>query len=461
MTLRLSIQLLVFVVLAYTATSTLAWVSPPISRGSINQRIVVVQKFAVQQEPPPSADTIRREIEEMKKEARERFEKLSVQMEQLKTDCELKKKSETKKIEQTVVSSEATTTTTATVQPKIRVDDTNKIDKFDGDFEGEILRQHQELEDIIEETLKTKTTTQFDSSVTSSPTTAESEADSQWTSAVRKAITPPVPMDLLDDTRWRVVFNIGRETGTWMPATWGVSGDRLLFQVDIDFTSEPLHSNDDFLQSTTGTKRLDIVEAFLIPRGVGTHSVGRRPLPCKATGGYKVCRGQGPLGTDLVRLYIDLTEDVYIPDHESDVFCPKGRVYATCGYFVMHDSRELAALKIKSDKDVAQIEHRDAVQRLENLQLRLESDTRTFSVDRFKLMKDIYFAKKHVDEAAKNLLLARQREPDKAQLRLSKRRDVGLSKEGGVCCKVQKGVTIEYHILGRMEVGCVDDHKDH
>ena len=54
---------------------------------------------------------------------------------------------------------------------------------------------------------------------------------------------------------------------------------------------------------------------------------------------------------------------------------------------------------------------------------------------------------------------ARQREPDKAQLRMSRKGDVGLTKDGGVCCKVQKGLALEYHILGRMEIAAVEvDH---
>lgn len=235
----------------------------------------------------------------------------------------------------------------------------------------------------------------------------------------------------------------------------------MLFQVEVDFTSTSLSDQDEFFQGFHGIKRLDVVEAFLIPRGVGTNSVGRRPLLCKPIGGFKVCHGQGPHGTDLLRLFIDLTDDVIIP--ESDIFCPRGRIYATCGYFVMHDSREKAATHQKSLKDVAQHEHREALLVHEQLQNKLDSDTRMFSVDKLKNLKDLYVAKNKVQETMTLLQRARQMEPVKSQLRLSKRADVGLSKDGGVCCKVQKGVAFEYHIIGRMEVGCVNisDNTSH
>jgi hypothetical protein len=59
---------------------------------------------------------------------------------------------------------------------------------------------------------------------------------------------------------------------------------------------------------------------------------------------------------------------------------------------------------------------------------------------------------------------ARVREPEKSLLRLSRKGDVGLTKEGGVCCKVQKGLAIEYHILGKFGIASIqkrqNDHEE-
>lgn len=388
--------------------------------------------------PPASTspESIRNEINEMKIQAQERFRKLAIQMEELK---EQKRMEPVNRPDASIA--DRITTNINSANKVLSTYETTR-DHSPGkhsldSMEGDITKQMDDLQDV-ENDLRTLR-----------------DLNKLSSSAPRSASTGA---DLLDDTRWKIVFNIGRESGTWMPPSWGLSGDRILFQVEFDFTGKPLYGDtDDFFQGIAGIKQLNVVNAFLIPRGVGSHSVGRRPVQCKPFGGYKVCRGQGPMGTDLVRLYIELTDDINMPDHESDVYCPRGRIYATCGYFVMHDSRE--SDNHKSAKQIAQLAHRNAVLHQQLLQHQIDADSRLFSVERLKLMRELYVARMHVDEAAKHVHVARQREPERSQLRLSKMGDVGLSKDGGVCCKVHKGMALEYHILGRMEIGCVDDHK--
>lgn len=274
-----------------------------------------------------------------------------------------------------------------------------------------------------------------------------------------KASDPQASINLLDETSWKIVFNIGREKGTWMPKDWGISGDRLLFQCTVEFTKDSLQDRqyyDEFFHGHTDTKQLLVKDAFIIPRGVGVSSVGRRPLPVQPKGAYKVCRNQGPCETDIVRLYIELTDVVTLPDHNSDVYCPSGRIYATCGYFPIQSKLDPTkhSLRDKSQKD-----YNEALHEYERIQLQLDSDTRSFlKVDHLKLMKQSWDAKQHMDELAQKLRDARQREPEKDQLRLDVAQTIGLTREGGVCCKVHKGLALEYHILGKVEVGCMNDH---
>lgn len=275
-------------------------------------------------------------------------------------------------------------------------------------------------------------------------------------------IRNPAPLNLLDDTTWKIVFNIGRESGTWMPANWAISGDRLLFQCTIQFASSLVEHEscyDEFFQGNADTRQLIISDAFIIPRGVGSNSVGRRPLPVKPLGAYKVCRGCGPYGTDIVRLYIELLQDVTVPDHESDVHCPAGRIYATCGYFAIPSKHTPATPSLR---DTLQEQYNEALHEYEHLQAQVDADQRSLlSMDHLKMMKDVWTAKKNMERLATKLLEARQREPEKATLRLNKAQTVGLTREGGVCYKVHKGLALEYHILGRIEVGYVDDHHPH
>ena len=47
-------------------------------------------------------------------------------------------------------------------------------------------------------------------------------------------------------------------------------------------------------------------------------------------------------------------------------------------------------------------------------------------------------------------------EPDRRLLHFSKDGDIGLTREGGVCCRVNKGPMVEYCILGRFSIASVD-----
>ena len=78
-------------------------------------------------------------------------------------------------------------------------------------------------------------------------------------------------------------------------------------------------------------------------------------------------------------------------------------------------------------------------------------------MSRSKRMMDIQMEARKLNEKMNN---ARVREPEKDLLRLSRDGAVGLTREGGVCCKVQKGLAIEYHILGRFGIAAME-HKDH
>lgn len=307
----------------------------------------------------------------------------------------------------------------------------------------------------VDVTTRPETTTTLEPP-TQIPVPAGILAASSDSSASAKSTTTPAAssLNLLDDTSWKIVYNIGREKGTWMPKDWAVSGDRLLFQCTVHFTKDPLPQQqyyDEFFHGPTDTKLLIVKDAFIIPRGVGDSSVGRRSLPVQQMGAYKVCRNQGPCGTDIVRFYIELTDVVTVPDHESDVYCPAGRIYATCGYFPMPPKHDPAKPSLR---EKAQEEYNAALHDYENVQFQLESDTRgLLNVYHLKLIKQSWNAKKHMDNMAIQLREARQREPEKSQLRLSTDQTIGLTREGGVCSKVHKGLALEYHILGQIEVG--------
>jgi hypothetical protein len=274
--------------------------------------------------------------------------------------------------------------------------------------------------------------------------------------------------DLLDDTRWKIVFNIGRERGTWMTEKWGASGDRLLFQVVVDLTEEPLYERDEFFQGVAGQKKLEIVEAWVFSTGVGAASRGRQPVAVKSQGGYKVLPGKGPAGTDILRLYIELTDKVQ-SKADSDVYCPAGRVYGTCGYFatpgVLQDRSSGGSERDQPHpKDMLMDEQRRLSRQYKQIEEEQEEDVRLVSWDQMKKMKKLMELRMQLDRVATELQRAREWEPEKSQLRMSQDGRVSLTKEGGVSCNVRKGLASEYHILGKMELASIkhedDDHDD-
>jgi hypothetical protein len=80
--------------------------------------------------------------------------------------------------------------------------------------------------------------------------------------------------------------------------------------------------------------------------------------------------------------------------------------------------------------------------------------------DVLKLGKQRLDVRLELKKVEQQLEEARVREPEKALLRLSRKRDVGLTKEGGVCCKVVKGLAVEYHILGKFGVASIDKREE-
>lgn len=248
---------------------------------------------------------------------------------------------------------------------------------------------------------------------------------------------------LLDGTRWKVMLNIGREPGTWMPKTWGISGERLLINVEVEFTDEPLYQREEFLNGMVNAKKLEIHHVDLGP----TLSEDLRHVQFKDTGGWRVAPGEGPMGTDVLRFYIEIEEEVR---HQGgDVYCPKGRVYCTCGYFPMHQPSGIQD-RLRAEQDRLTIEH-------DRLSLEMEQ---AGMLDKLKIGKQMLNIRMEAGKVGDQLNEARVREPEKSLLRLSRKGDVGLTKEGGVCCKVVKGLAVEYHILGKFGVASIEKREE-
>ncbi len=242
---------------------------------------------------------------------------------------------------------------------------------------------------------------------------------------------------LLDGTQWKLSLDIGREPGTWMPKDWGVSGARLKLDFDFEFTDRQLYEREDFLGSMGDAKIVSVKDSKMVLSPSLTE--GTRQIPVK-NGGWRVSKGKGPMGSDLLRFYVEISEEVSRTN--GDVYCPAGRIYCSCGFFNMDrpSSGEKARYKKKLDQLMNRAEALDD-----------EIATAGF-LDKFKKNAEMIKLKVELQETAERYRGASVMEPDTSILRFSPEGDVGLTKEGGVCCKVSKGMAIEYHILGRFYI---------
>ena len=256
--------------------------------------------------------------------------------------------------------------------------------------------------------------------------------------------------NLLDETSWKISLSIGREPGTWMPKDWGKSGQRLNLSFTADFTPSQLFDRDDFFRGGYTNAKVLNVESNEIILGPSL-SEGQRTFKVK-NGGWQVTRGDGPMGTDLLRFFVEVDE--VITHTGSDVYIPKGRIYCSCGYFPF----------INTNKDGMKDNVKDEIKQIEKqiIQLQKKKDDikNPFNLEGIKLSSEIFKLNQDLDMLNQRLSFAMVRQPDKQLLRYSPDGDVGLTKEGGVCCEVKKGPVVEYHILGRFGIASAQKEEN-
>lgn len=262
---------------------------------------------------------------------------------------------------------------------------------------------------------------------------------------------------LLDDTCWKITFNIGREPGTWMPKTWGESGERLLLSLTMKFTDQQMYEREEFLGGISDSKLLRVIDqqCTLGP----SLTEGRRIVPVK-DGAWRVAKGEGPKGSDIVRFYVEFEEQVSRLAASTKEGCggasiPPGRVYATCGYFPTKNNRSSDRSSL-SMKEMLENRDRELGNEYDKLAQEMDRDTRIVSWDKIKKGKRLSEIRGESKRLVERLNDAMVREPDKSILNASKNGLISLTKEGGLCIKVTKGMAVEYHILGKFGLAGVD-----
>ena len=96
-------------------------------------------------------------------------------------------------------------------------------------------------------------------------------------------------------------------------------------------------------------------------------------------------------------------------------------------------------------------------ERVGQLQKKKDEINNPFSLEGFNIGRDIGKLMRQADAISTKMFNLSVTEPDRKLLKFTRDGDVGLTKEGGVCCRVQKGPVTEYHILGRFSSACIDE----
>jgi len=266
-------------------------------------------------------------------------------------------------------------------------------------------------------------------------------------------------LDLLDDTRWKISLNIGREPGTWMPKTWGASGERLLLNLEVCFSPEHLY--EDFLGNGVGVvaspKICRVVdgEVLALAAPSGDDDGGGGQTFRVKDGGWSVLLEEGPMNRDLLRFYVEIEKDVSCGGVGGDVYCPAGRIYCTCEYLPLH--RTTVSQKWELKKKLGVLERK-----LNGLQAKMKDEgqfsvAKLFGSETPDVTNELLKIRKEAQTIKNKLTHASDTEPAEDLLQFSKKGDVALTNGGSVCRKIKKSsIKTEYHILGKFDLLAVD-----
>lgn len=154
----------------------------------------------------------------------------------------------------------------------------------------------------------------------------------------------------LNGFKCRLMLNIGRESGTWMPAEWGASGARLSLPLEVMFSDEPVFCEEpNFLQNRDVKLTRGGVNTSRLYCGGGTFVGPQGEVVVKSTGGAWSAQPMGQCGEHLLRFYLDIPEEA----RRNDVTLPAGRLFFSSACW---DSDERAAAQAEADALKSEIE---------------------------------------------------------------------------------------------------------
>mmetsp|Transcript_9677 Transcript_9677/g.22257 ORF Transcript_9677/g.22257 Transcript_9677/m.22257 type:complete len:324 (+) Transcript_9677:808-1779(+) len=276
-----------------------------------------------------------------------------------------------------------------------------------------------------------------------------------------------------------------------MPKRWGKSQKRLKMNLKVKFTNEitdeyhinpkkinTINNNNnkfqkfikmdrfmkkkengvsedaDFMGAGGISRKLEVLECRLIDED-GTPS--SETIDMKH-GVWRICPGRLPTDSNTLRFYVEVPEKVA----QDDLYLPKGRIYGTCGYYPNELLQFLRKSPLSNQQEsiIRGLYDKNTMAQRQIMQaMNLGGRVGGAGIDVFSwirimiLMSILQYRGNKLHQSLVNELA---RNPPEDSLERSKHTDVSLSKEGGICTRVKKPFSVEYHILGRCAMTSLD-----
>lgn len=132
---------------------------------------------------------------------------------------------------------------------------------------------------------------------------------------------PALSLTPLVGTTWKIRLNVGRETGSWMPAEWAKSGARLMVNTEVQFEGSSITEDENLVGPSGATRSLKV----LTPVSNFISSEGEQATTF-TDGGWQLQRVTDEPGSEaLLRFWLDcptgaVRGDVNIPEPERIFF---------------------------------------------------------------------------------------------------------------------------------------------
>ena len=184
-------------------------------------------------------DEMRRDIASMKEEALKRLQVLNKKMAEYEAsavDIKLQKEQEDEMKRVTSRMQRSLQSELLQKRQQRKKDDISlsALKNLESEFNLNAMERRMEsdrhrMEQLKKDAAESSSSSEFHSV----STTASTQATKSSPASSSTSRSPPASLTLLDDTRWRIMYNLGREQGTWMAKTWGASGERLHMHLEV------------------------------------------------------------------------------------------------------------------------------------------------------------------------------------------------------------------------------------